>query len=101
MPPSIVSASLLSRIRQRPALPPQTWYLVAATALSALNLPHEVPAVYRHALSLIPSHQPPELVRDEQLRVTQRMREGLVKTIVVGGLPRVLSHSENLIIGSP
>lgn len=84
--PAIVTPALLSSIRSHPNLPAHTWYFVAATTLSQLNRPDEIPKVYQHALShgadCAPSH-------DEKLRISRRMREALIKAAAVGGVPRV------------
>jgi hypothetical protein len=87
----IITQALLTSIRQRPALPPNTWYFITATALSALNRPDQIPPVYTHALSLLPTDKSPEKVRDEQLVMTRRMREALVKAIPINGLPKAIN----------
>ena len=90
--PAIVTPALLSSLRSHPNLPGHTWYFVAATTLSQLNRPDEIPKVYQHALrhcssgDAIPS-------QDEKLRISRRIREALIKAAAVGGVPRVLTDS--------
>ena len=80
----IATPALLASLRSHPNLPKHTWYFVAATTLSQLNRPDEIPKVYQHALCHNPGH-------DEQLRVSRRMREAMIKAAAVGGVPRVLA----------
>ena len=59
------------------------------TALSVINRPDEIPAVFKYALErgggktdATPSHT-------EQLRIARQMREALIKAAPIGGLPKV------------
>jgi hypothetical protein len=93
MPPSlapIITPTLLSTIRRHPHLPRQSWYFIAATTLSILNRPDEIPKVYQTAIGSTPEladEKTPE--REEQLTISRRMREALVKAAAIGGLPKV------------
>jgi hypothetical protein len=87
--PPIITPSLLSSIRRHPYLPRNTWYFIAATTLSILNRPDEIQKVYKHAIDnggdyfdLTPSE-------DEQRRISRRIREALIKSSAIGGVPRV------------
>lgn len=87
--PPIITPSLLSSIRRHPYLPRNTWYFIAATTLSILNRPDEIQKVYKHAIDnggdyfdLTPSE-------DEQRRISRRIREALIKSSAIGGMPRV------------
>ena len=80
----IITPALLASLRSHPTVPKHTWYIVAATTLSQLNRPDEIPQVYQHALCHSPGH-------DEKLRVSRRMREALIMTAAVGGVPRVFA----------
>lgn len=91
LPAAIVTPALLSSIRSYPNLPAHTWYFIAATTLSQLNRPDEVCKVFQHALRHGQAGAAPG--RDEQLRISRRMREALVKAAAVGGVPRVLAGS--------
>jgi len=82
----IITPALLSTIRRYPNLPRNTWYFVAATTLSIINRPDEIPQIYKHALDE-PTDSGPGL--EEQLAITRRIREALIKSAAVGGLPKV------------
>jgi hypothetical protein len=86
--PAVVTPALLASLRTHPNLPVHTWYCVAAATLSQLNRPDEIPKVYQHALHHGPGDAAPS--HDEKLRISRRMREALIKTAAVGGVPRVL-----------
>lgn len=96
MATSILTNSLLNSIRATPHLPPASYYLLTATALSTLNLPHLIPDVYKHALEH--GNSPPSrtngqaLVKpSEQLSITRRIRESLVKSSAIIGLPKTIN----------
>lgn len=99
--PSIMNASLLNGLRSQAHLPPQTWYYVAAVTLSTLNRPHEIPSVLRSALehaANAPSQHPGDMTslpghttHDRKLFVARRIREGLVKSTAVVGLPKTIN----------
>jgi len=80
--PTLVTPALLTALRGNVALPRGSWYFVAGVALSALNRPDEVPRVLQAALEGEGEHA-------ARLRVARRMREGLVKSAAVVGLPKV------------
>jgi hypothetical protein len=61
--------------------------------LSALNLPHEIPHIFRNAVGIEEEANGSKLQHEEQLRIARRMREGLVKSAAVVGLPKVCIHS--------
>lgn len=103
----IVTPALLAAIRAHPNLPGHTWYFITATTLSVLNRPDEIGKVYRHAIGdstafagvsgsdIAPT--PPAGENggaalpgpEEQLTISRRMREALVKSTAIGGLPKV------------
>lgn len=94
-----MTPALLSSIRAHPHLPPNTWYYVAATTLSVLNRPEEVPKVYEHALrseagSGSGSCSEKTLGDEEQLSISRRTREALIKASAVGGLPKVCTKAD-------
>lgn len=86
----ILTPTLLAAIRKQPNLPRNAWYFITATTLSALNRPDELPEVFNNAIGKgsettengIPS-------RDDQLRISRRLREALLKASAVGGMPKV------------
>jgi len=87
--PAIVTPSLISSIRRHPYLPRNTWYFIAATTLSILNRPDEIPKVYQHALENGGDYFDVAPSEDEQRKISRRIREALIKSSAVGGVPRV------------
>jgi hypothetical protein len=87
--PSFVTPSLLTSIRRHPNLPKNTWYFITATTLSILNRPDEIPQVYKHALDHGGDYYDATPNEAEQLSISRRIREALVKASAVGGLPKV------------
>ena len=66
--------------------------------LSALNLPDEIPNVFRDAIGADsgaadsdPAGSESAMEHSEQLRIARRMREALIKSSAVVGLPKVCS----------
>ena len=93
MPPvSVITPALLSSIRGQPHLPRHAWYLLTGVTLSVLNLPHEIPTVYKYAIEKGAGNCDMKPGPDERLEVTRKMREALVKAAPIGGLPKVLRH---------
>lgn len=91
MPPAaIITPALLKSLRTHPHLPSHTWYFIASVTLSALNRPDEIPHVFNHALEHDfgrPENGTP--AHADQLRIVRRIREGLVKSSAVVGMPKV------------
>jgi hypothetical protein len=81
-PTVLLTPALLHSLRTHASLPKHTWYFIAGVTLSMLNRPDEVGNVLRYAIDGLGE-------RDEQLRVVRRMREALVKSAAIGGLPKV------------
>ncbi|KAI5801145.1 hypothetical protein EDC01DRAFT_764503 [Geopyxis carbonaria] len=80
--------ALLTTLRTLPHLPPHSWYYLASVALSLLNRPHDVPAVFSHALA----HAGDAHAGDESAqRVFDKTREALLKACAVGGLPKTIN----------
>jgi hypothetical protein len=78
---SPIDAEFLSEIRDNPSTPKDTWYFIAAATLTVLNRPDDVALVLSHAIGSVEDAQ-------EQLRVTRRIREALIKSASIGGLPK-------------
>lgn len=95
--PAIATPALLSAIRRHPNLPGHTWYFIAATTLSILNRPDEVPKVYTFALESGSDERDTTPSQDEQLKMIRRMREALIKAAAVGGLPKVCSVANTVL----
>jgi hypothetical protein len=102
----IITPAFLTAIRRHPHLPKHSWYFVTATALSILNRPDEIPKIYKDAIDNWPEATSPTEtngmsgnvasdangsapVQDAQLTISRRMREALIKSAAVGGLPKV------------
>ncbi|KAL8850720.1 MAG: hypothetical protein Q9221_004368 [Calogaya cf. arnoldii] len=77
--------TLLGAIRQTPHLPPHSWYFISSVTLSVLNRPEEVPHVFQYALEKDGGST------QKQLDIARRMREALVKSAAIGGLPKSIN----------
>lgn len=93
LPDPVVTSELLDTLRSQPHLPDDIWYLVIAVTLCVLNRPEEIQTVYKHAVG--PGHgtvglqNGAALPDQEQLRIARRLREALLKTSAIGGMPKV------------
>jgi hypothetical protein len=87
--PAIVTPSLLSALRANTRLPHQTWYFIAGVTLSVLNRPDEIPKVFQHALEEVETVEHGPRVHVLQLSAARRMREGLLKSSAISGVPKV------------
>ena len=85
----IVTPALISTIRRYPNLPRHTWYFVAATTLSIINRPDEIPKIYKHAIDFGQEQADATPNVEEQLAISRRIREAIIKSAAVGGLPKV------------
>ena len=90
--PSILTPELLKSIREHPDLPPNSWYIIAAATLTILNRPDEIPKAYEHALDFRRSKTASKADHEHQLKILRRMREALIKTSAVGGVPKVVTN---------
>lgn len=92
----VITPALLDALRSHPGLPDDAWYLVVVTALCVLNRPEGIPLVYTHGVANSrhgTTVDGSEVADDkEQLRIVRRMREALLKTSAIGGLPKVRSN---------
>lgn len=86
----IVSTELLNSLENHP-LPTirNTWYFIAAATATVLNRPDEVVKIYRHIVSSNNDGGLVTLSKDEHLKILRRIREAILKTIVVAGAPKV------------
>lgn len=95
-PAMIITPELLDTIRDQPDLPDDVWYLIVVTALCVLNRPEEIPAVFAHAVGKGRGGDGLQngagVAEPEQLRIARRIREALLKTSAIGGLPKVSWH---------
>ena len=60
----ILTSDLTNSIREHPILAPHTWYIIAATTLTILNRPDEVPRIYEHAITFGSENIEKKLVED-------------------------------------
>lgn len=88
-----ITPRLLETMRSQPGMPSDMWYAVVATTLCVLNRPQEIQAVYRHAVAAAdhPGAGTAGAVADHarELKIARRLREALLKTSAIGGLPKV------------
>lgn len=89
--PPVVTPALLSAVRSYPRLPQNSWYLLATTALSALNRPDQIPIVFNHAIEHGGGAKDTKPSQDEQLQIARRTREALVKSSAIIGLPKTIN----------
>lgn len=87
--PPILTSDLMNLIREHPTLAPNTWYIIAATTLTILNRPDEVARIYEHAITFGSRSTVSGTEYEEQLTILRRMREALIKTSAVVGVPKV------------
>jgi hypothetical protein len=77
----LASRDLLTQFSSAGDLPADTWYFIAAVALSALNRPEEIADVLHFAIT--------KKKHEEQFAIARRIREALIKSAPVVGLPKV------------
>ncbi|UZP34521.1 hypothetical protein NXS19_002337 [Fusarium pseudograminearum] len=98
----ILTPALLAAIRKQPNLPRNTWYFITATTLSALNRPDELPGVLKSAIEKGSGTSGDTVsTHDEQLRISRRMREALLKASAVGGMPKTINALLSLKSATP
>lgn len=54
-----------------------------------INRPDEIPAIFKYALEKGGGRTGAKPSHDEQLKIARQMREALVKTAPIAGLPKV------------
>ncbi|KAK3081297.1 hypothetical protein LTS18_008236 [Coniosporium uncinatum] len=90
--PPILTPTLIKRISSQPNLPANVWYYVAGVTLSSINRPDEIAKVFQHAIEKSvndPSGAAPS--HTESLQIARRMREALVKSGAIVGLPKSIN----------
>lgn len=97
----VITPALLSALGSHPSLPRHTWYLVAATTLTILNRPDEIPQVYRYALEQGGRDADAAPDAAEQRRISRRLREALIKASAVGGVPKAINSLLSLKEATP
>jgi len=87
---SVVTKSFVDSLRksfpQAEGLPASQnpWYLVAAVGFSASNRPEAVAQIFTHAIQDVQEH-------DERLKIARKIRDGLLKSAMISGFPRVIN----------
>ncbi|KAK7699003.1 hypothetical protein SLS64_012058 [Diaporthe eres] len=96
--PTAITPRLLDTLRSQPCMPADMWYAVVATTLCVLNRPEDIQAVYKHAVAADPGAGTAGAVADHarQLRIARRLREALLKTSAIGGLPKTINALQEL-----
>ena len=89
----LLPGPLLHSLITTPHLPPKSFHLITTVTLSTLNLVHEIPYVYHHALSTLPNPNDEQKHKHERLHLTRRIREALIKAAPISGLPKVGLHA--------
>ncbi|CAI4212939.1 unnamed protein product [Parascedosporium putredinis] len=89
----IVTPALIATIRRYPNLPRHSWYFVAATTLSIINRPDEITQIYKYALNngLDQDQVDSTPNIEEQLAISRRIREAIIKSAAIGGLPKAIN----------
>ncbi|KAK2045305.1 carboxymuconolactone decarboxylase [Colletotrichum somersetense] len=87
----IITPALISSIRSQPHLPRHVWYFVAATTLTILNRPDEIPQIYQHVMRYGVGSEDAKPGSDEQLTISRKLREALIKASAVGGMPKTIN----------
>ncbi|KUI60051.1 hypothetical protein VP1G_07308 [Cytospora mali] len=91
---TVVTPKLLDSFRSQENLPDDVWYIVVATTLCILNRPEEIQTVYEHAVARGYNDQGQNgvaLADSGRLRIARRLREALLKTSAIGGLPKTIN----------
>ncbi|OBZ75107.1 hypothetical protein A0H81_04853 [Grifola frondosa] len=71
------------------------WFLVAAVAFSSSNIPEAIPVVFDYALNDLKQAQSHDLTSEtafqERLGLARKLREALLQSGLLSGMPRVIS----------
>lgn len=82
---SILIPSRLSILANTPHLADR-WFFIAAAAFSVCNVPEAVPVIYNYAIDNIKDKSP-----EAKFDISQKMRESLLKSAALGGLPKAIN----------
>ena len=84
-----MTEAFISAIRTHPQLPQRSWYFISSVTLSALNRPEEIATLYTHAIEKGVGKIQNQPGEDEKLQISRKLREALVKSSAICGLPKV------------
>jgi len=103
--PPIATFPFLKSLHHHPNLPKHTFYFIASVAFSIINRPEEIPRVWEYTIqeAAVPGSEREEYVareligaatphgnRESALTIHQKLREAILKSVAIGGLPKVL-----------
>jgi len=74
----------------------QPWYLVASVAFSASRHAEAVPAVFQFALNelkMVQVGESPDKAQEQQFRLVSKIREALLQSGLLSGMPRVRANN--------
>ncbi|KAI0831655.1 hypothetical protein BC628DRAFT_538309 [Trametes gibbosa] len=79
-----------------PGALPNPWALITAVTFSASNVPEAVPVVFAHALEELKAEQrargtPDDAAAREQLVLARKIREGVLQSGLLSGMPRTIN----------
>lgn len=86
-PMPVLTPSRLQTLSSQPLLK-NYWHFLSAAVLGACNLPDEVPVLYKYAMD----HSGPK----DHAMITAKMRESIMKSTALIGLPRVINSLTEL-----
>ena len=87
----IATPKFLARIQSLYPAPAQQsaihnpWFIAAAVAFSASNIPEAVPLVFRHAVQ--------DVEANDKLLVVRKIKDALFKSGMLSGYPKVIDRS--------
>ncbi|KAI9320768.1 hypothetical protein BX666DRAFT_2024386 [Dichotomocladium elegans] len=73
----------------------QLWYVLAAVVMTSLNRPKDVPRIYEAVEKSIQEGKKDDMTT-EKSKVLMRMREGIFKSFVIIGYPKVINSLQAL-----
>lgn len=83
-PQDLITPQFVDQLKQQPSLPQDSWYVVSAAVLCALNRPDEVANLFKYAIENAPT-------LSERQKIATRYREALIKVVPISGMPKVSS----------
>lgn len=98
--PAVLTPTLLKSIQSNSTLLKHSWYLITGVTLSVLNRPDEIPKVFNYSLEHDIDGTNSKSTHAQKLEIARRLREGLIKSAAVAGLPKVRpTHKRTLSTG--
>jgi len=106
----IATFPFLKSLHHHPNLPKHTFYFIASVAFSIINRPEEIPRVWEYTVqeAAVPGSEREEYVarelvgavtphgnRESALTIHRKLREAILKSVAIGGMPKVLPNPPN------